>query len=157
ANTNPSAQPRQTQPTQTQPTQTSGGTSGAAPPAATHSTYNASVPTVANGTSTVMVGGQPVRFGSTVTDPSWSPDGSRWVYVDGDGNIATARADGSDVIVLTSTNSKVKRAHPTWESAGQIILFTERGTDGVWRLTTVASNGPSAARNEQPVYTGDER
>jgi WD40-like Beta Propeller Repeat len=136
-----------------QPRPASSPTSRAAPPATNQ--LSETLPTVANGGSTVMIGGRAVQFGSTVTDASWSPDGSRLAYIDGNGNIATALADGSDVVVLTRTNSKVKRAHPTWESGGRSILFTERGVDGVWRLTTVNSNGSTATRSEQPVYNGD--
>jgi hypothetical protein len=99
---------------------------------------------ITNGSSTVITAGQPTRFGSTVTDAAWSPDGSRLAYVDGNGNIATARPDGSDVRVLTRTDKKVKRAHPTWAGAGGAIEFTERGHDGVWRLVTVSSNGAGA-------------
>jgi WD40-like Beta Propeller Repeat len=96
---------------------------------------------ITNGSSTVTTAGQPTRFGSNVTDGAWSPDGSRLAYVDENGNIATARSDGSDVRLLTRTNAKIKRAHPTWAAAGRTIEFAERGHDGVWRLVTVPSNG----------------
>jgi len=102
---------------------------------------NASVPSVTNGTATVTIAGRPARFGTTVTDAAWAPDGSRLAYVDGNGNIATARSDGGDVHVLTRTDKSVKRAHPTWAAAGTTIEFTERGRDGIWRLVTVSSNG----------------
>ena len=94
---------------------------------------NASAPSITNGTATVTIGGRPARFGSNVTDAAWAPDGSRLAYVDGNGNIATARPNGGDVHVLTRTDQKVKRAHPTWAAAGSTIEFTERGRDGVWR------------------------
>ena len=110
---------------------------------------------ITNGSSTVTTAGQPTRFGSTVTDAAWSPDGSRLAYVDGTGNIATARSDGSDVRVLTRTNAKVKRAHPTWAAAGRTIEFAERGHDGVWRLVTVSSNGTEAGV-DQVAWLGDQ-
>jgi WD40-like Beta Propeller Repeat len=117
-------------------------TSAARAPAAASANGNANVnvPSITNGSSTVIIAGQPTRFGSTVTDGVWSPDGSRLAYVDDNGNIATARPDGSDVRVLTRTDRKVKRAHPTWGNAGSAIEFTERGRDSVWRLITVPSN-----------------
>jgi TolB protein len=93
--------------------------------------------TVTDGSSTVITGDRTAHFASTVTGGSWSSDGSRLAYVDGDGNIATARADGSGVTVLTRTDRHVKRAHPTWMSGGFDVSFTERGTDGVWRLKYV--------------------
>lgn len=115
---------------------------------------NANAPSITNGTATVTIGGRPARFGSTVTDAAWAPDGSRLAYVDGNGNIATARPDGGDVHVLTRTEKGVKRAHPTWAGAGRAIEFTERGHDGVWRLVTVSSNriAPGA---EQVDWLGD--
>ena len=117
---------------------------------------NAYAPSITNGTATVTIAGRPVRFGSTVTDAAWAPDGSRLAYVDGNGNIATARPDGGDVHVLTRTDKSVKRAHPTWASAGSTIEFTERGHDGVWRLATVSSNG-IAAGSEQVDWLGDTK
>ncbi len=114
---------------------------------------NASAPSITNGTATVTIAGQSARFGSTVTDAAWAPDGSRLAYVDGNGNIATARPDGGDVHVLTRTDKGVKRAHPTWAAAGSTIEFTERGHDGVWRLVTVSSNG-IASDTEQVDWLG---
>lgn len=117
---------------------------------------NASAPSITNGTATVTIAGRPARFGSTVTDAAWAPDGSRLAYVDGNGNIATARPDGSDVHVLTRADKNVKRAHPTWAAAGSTIEFTERGHDGVWRLATVSSNG-IASGSEQVDWLGDTK
>ena len=95
----------------------------------------AGVLTVSNGSSDVAVGTADLTFASSVTDASWSADGSRIAYVDGDGNIATARPDGSDVVVMTKTSKNVKRAQPTW--TGGEIVFSERGTDKVWRLKNI--------------------
>lgn len=103
--------------------------------------YTASVPTISDGTDNVVIGGVSVTFPSTVTDAAWSPDGTRLVYVDGDGNIATARPDGSGVLVLTQTKPGAKRAQPAFEDGGGEIVFSERGTDGVWRLMSVSANG----------------
>lgn len=103
--------------------------------------YTASVPTISDGTDKVVIGGVSVTFPSAVTDAAWSPDGTRLAYVDGDGNVATARPDGSDVLVLTQTKPGVKRAQPAFEDGGGEIVFSERGTDGVWRLMSVSANG----------------
>jgi hypothetical protein len=110
-------------------------------PAPGSANADANAPAITNGTATVTIGGRPARFGSSVTEAAWAPDGSRLAYVDGNGNIATAQPDGGDVHVLTRTDKTVKRAHPTWASVGSTIEFTERGHDGVWRLVTVPSNG----------------
>jgi hypothetical protein len=140
-----------------QPTQSSAAPSPAPStrPAPVPAKADANALTITNGSSTVTTAGQPTRFGSTVTDAAWSPDGSRLAYVDGNGNIATARPDGSDVRVLTRTDKKVKRAHPTWAGAGGAIEFTERGHDGVWRLVTVSSNGAGAV-TEQVARLGEQ-
>jgi hypothetical protein len=108
---------------------------------AQHPVYSATVPTVSNGTNRVMIDHTAVTFPSTVTDAAWSPDGTRLVYVDGDGNIATARPDGTGVRVLTQSKPGVKRAQPAFEDGGGEIVFSERGTDGVWRLMGVGADG----------------
>jgi WD40 repeat protein len=130
-------------------TGTGAGTGHSAQP--THGTagpvYNATVPTVSNGTDRVLIDHTAVTFPSTVTDAAWSPDGARLVYVDGGGNIATARPDGTAVRVLTQTKPGVKRAQPAFEDGGGEIVFSERGADGVWRLMAVGADGqddPSA-------------
>lgn len=109
--------------------------------------YNATVPTISNGTDRVLIDHTAVTFPSSVTDAAWSPDGARLVYVDGDGNIAIARPDGTAVRVLTRTKPGVKRAQPAFEDGGGEIVFSERGADGVWRLMAVGADGqddPSA-------------
>lgn len=103
--------------------------------------YNATVPTISDGTARVLIDHTAVTFPSTVTDAAWSPDGTRLVYVDGDGNIATARPDGADVRVLTQSKPGVKRAQPAFEDGGGEIVFSERGADGVWRLMGVGADG----------------
>src|SRR3954471_4889025 len=50
---------------------------------------------LSNGTNTVVVGGRTFTFPTTVTDAAFSPDGSRIAFVNADGNIATARVNGS--------------------------------------------------------------
>lgn len=107
--------------------------------------FTASVPTISDGTDKVMIGGVSVTFPSAVTDAAWSPDGTRLAYVDGDGNVATARPDGSGVLVLTQKKAGVKRAQPAFEDGGGEIVFSERGADGVWRLMSVSANGHDIA------------
>ncbi|HET7386018.1 MAG TPA: hypothetical protein VFJ19_05060 [Nocardioidaceae bacterium] len=96
---------------------------------------------LSDGTDQVRVGRDDVSFPGPVLDAAVSPNGTQIAYVDGDGNISTARLDGTGVRVLTSTDPGVRRAHPTFEDGGSEIVFTERGTDGVWRLKEVASDG----------------
>jgi hypothetical protein len=112
--------------------------------------YSATVPTISNGTDKVVIDHMSVTFPSTVTDAAWSPDGTRIAYVDGQGNIATARPDGSGVLVLTAAKAGVKRAEPAFEDGGGEIVFSERGTDGVWRLMSVAADGSDGALSGTP-------
>jgi hypothetical protein len=107
---------------------------------------------ISNGTADVVTDGLSTHFDSTVTDAAWSPDGSRLAYVDGYGNVVTALADGSGVITLTETDSRVKRAAPAWVGNGWGIEFSERGSDGVWRIRAVSPD-----RLDTDVrYIGDE-
>ncbi|MGH3444237.1 MAG: hypothetical protein ACRDPB_02565 [Nocardioidaceae bacterium] len=96
---------------------------------------------LSDGTDEVGVDHHDVTFPGPVRDGAVSPNGTEIAYVDGDGNIATAHLDGTGVRVLTSTDPGVRRAHPTFEDGGSEIVFTERGTDGTWRLKEVASDG----------------
>ena len=113
---------------------------------------------VSNGTAQVSIGDATVTFGSTVTDAAWSPDGTRIAYVDGDGNIATARPDGTEVVVLTSSNSAVTRSRPSWSR--QWIFYAERKADGTSALMSVEANGCAipgypAGGAEWDMDTGD--
>ncbi|HYC30886.1 MAG TPA: Ig-like domain-containing protein [Gemmatimonadales bacterium] len=60
-------------------------------------------------------------------EPSWSPDGTMIAFVvneDEDYNIFRMRADGSDVVRLTS--SPQEDHYPDWSPDGTSILFTRR-------------------------------
>jgi hypothetical protein len=100
--------------------------------------YTAGTLLVSDGTSTVTIGGTKVTFPTAVTDASWSPDGSRIAFVGADGNVDTARPDGSGLLALTRGGG-LTRSHPSW--LGPLIVFAEKGTDGVSRLEEVSSNG----------------
>lgn len=97
--------------------------------------------TISNGTSTLTVAGQPVAFGSAVTDAAWSPDGSRVAFIDGNGNLVNAAPDGSDPIVLTTAAAGTVRAHPIWEDGGLEIVFTETVGSAVSKLMSVDAAG----------------
>jgi WD40-like Beta Propeller Repeat len=99
---------------------------GAAPWPSTKVPYAKGMLLVSDGTDTVTIGEQRVRFPTTVTDASWSPDGSRLAFVDADNNISTSRPDGTDRLVLTRSRTGVHRARPVWLQSE--IVFTEFGT-----------------------------
>lgn len=100
-----------------------------------------SVLVISDGSSTVRVGERSVAFPGPVTDAAVSPNGTQVAFIDGQGNLATARLDGTGVRVLTGTDPGVRRAQPTFEDGGAEIVFSERGHDGVWRLKEVAVDG----------------
>ena len=76
-------------------------------------------------------------------DPAWSPDGSRIVFVSGDGNHKiTVSADGGDtrVVEIVGLPTNVAVANPAVSPDGTTIAF--RGVDGLY----VAPSGGGLAR-----------
>jgi hypothetical protein len=116
----------------------------------------ASVLVISDGSAVVRVGGRDVHFPGPVTDAAVSPNGLDIAFVDGLGNIAVGRLDGSRVRALTSTDPRVRRAQPTFEDGGSEIVFSERGHDGVWRLKEVAADGHDQLTDGSPDPTLDE-
>jgi hypothetical protein len=113
---------------------------------------------ISDGSPKVRIGEDSVTFPGPVSDAVWSPDGSRIAYIDGNGNVATAKPDGSDVLVLTQTNPSVTRSRPTW--LRQWMLFAEKKGDGTSAIMSVPTNGCgfngySPAATEWPMDTGD--
>ncbi|MDI1459762.1 hypothetical protein QEZ54_02155 [Catellatospora sp. KI3] len=95
---------------------------------------------VSDGSETVRIDGRPVEFPTAVTEAAWSPDGSRVAFVDGDGDVATARPDGTGLKKLTTARAGVKRSRPAWKEGGVEIAFTET-SGGKDRLVSVFGNG----------------
>lgn len=96
---------------------------------------------VSDGTAQVTVDGTAVTFPTAVTDASWSPDGSRVAFVDGDGNISTAHPDGTGLVTLTKAAVGLRRSGPVWTSQGATISFTERTSAGASKVSTVFADG----------------
>src|SRR4051794_2688360 len=90
--------------------------------------YAAGTPLISDGSDTVTIGGTPVRFPTKVSEAAWSPDGSRVAFIDGAGDLATARPDGSSVVVLVRPDQGAKLSAPAWE--GGTVVYTEQNPAG---------------------------
>lgn len=72
--------------------------------------------TISDGSRFVVMNGTRVDFGTQVRDLTWSPDGTKAVFVDGDGDLAMSDPDGSGRVVLARNPGGVTWSHPTWEA-----------------------------------------
>jgi dipeptidyl aminopeptidase/acylaminoacyl peptidase len=97
--------------------------------------------TVSDGSSTLEVGGNVTTFPTTVSDATWSPNGSRLAYVDGFGNLVSSRADGSDVRLLASAGRGVVISHPTWLSDGGFVAYAESVNGVFGAINTAEADG----------------
>ncbi len=112
----------------------------AQPPAATG--VKAGALLVSDGGEGVSIDGRKVALPGPVRDAVWSPDGSRIAFVQGDGVVATARPDGSDVLRLTEGEAGVKAGGPAWTDHGTTITFTEQVGSGKAKLVKVPASAP---------------
>jgi hypothetical protein len=104
--------------------------------------------TVSDGTSTVVMNGTTVDFGTVVRDLAWNPTGTKAAFIDGAGNLDTTNADGSDRVMVARAPSGVTWSHPTWQvvpfrkpygvPASSAIIFAA-SSGGVLRLESVPS------------------
>lgn len=122
--------------------------SSAAPPAGPQ--YAAGTPLISDGTATVTIGGAPVTFPTAVSEAAWSQDGNRIAFVDGSGDVATARPDGSDVVVLVKPAQGSKLSSPAWE--GGTVLYTELTAAGAHFVRQAHVVG-QADHTELDLYT----
>jgi hypothetical protein len=112
--------------------------------------------TISDGTRYVVMNGTRVDFGTAVRDLSWSPNGAKAAFIDGDGDLAVSNPDGSGRVVAARNPGNQNWSHPTWEvratdprngvPSADLILFAGR-TGGVSRLYSV----PATARHAAPA------
>jgi TolB protein len=91
----------------------------------------------------------------TDTSPNWSPDGSHIVFVserDGNSEIWTMRADGSDAVRLT--NNAWGESMPVWSPDGTRILYTT-DRDGSVELFLMNADGSNQVNlTNSPFWEG---
>ncbi|MBO1417714.1 PD40 domain-containing protein [Streptomyces sp. FH025] len=75
--------------------------------------------TISTGTRTVAMNGTTVDFGTVVRDLSWSPDGKRAAFVDGNGDLVTAAPDGSGKTTVARNPGGETWSHPSWQHAAK--------------------------------------
>ncbi|WP_329561090.1 hypothetical protein [Kitasatospora sp. NBC_01266] len=104
--------------------------------------------TISNGTQYVLLNGTSVDFGTAVRDLAWSSDGSKAVFVDGDGDLVTANPDGSGRVVVAKHLPGQSWSHPAWHyvaadqtnlTARKDIFFVSTA-GGVTSLETVPAD-----------------
>ncbi|WP_157546182.1 hypothetical protein [Hamadaea tsunoensis] len=105
---------------------------------------------ISNGTRTVWVGGVAVQFPTTVTGAKWL-SAERIAFVDAEGNISTAKYDGTARKVLTKTDRSVYRANPT--TVGTEVNFEEHA-NGTVRIKAIAEDPPWEGKLEVDAYLG---
>jgi putative cell wall-binding protein len=72
--------------------------------------------------------GTTLTSADTLTDGAWSPDGSRLVYVDGAGDVATMKYfDATDrTVIVAAENDNAPKSHPSYSSDGAYVIWSEK-------------------------------
>ncbi|WP_042383924.1 PD40 domain-containing protein [Streptacidiphilus melanogenes] len=107
--------------------------------------------TISNGTTKVVMNGAVVDFGVVVRDLAWSPDGRRAAFIDGNGNLDTANADGSGRVVVARNPGGQTWSHPAWQ-----VVKADPGYGNMPRnnLFFVAGSGAGSVLMEVPTTGG---
>jgi hypothetical protein len=111
--------------------------------------------TISDGSRYVVMSGTRVDFGTQVRDLSWSPDGRKAAFIDGDGDLAVSNPDGSGRVVAARNPGDQNWSHPTWmvrpadpsvgyPAASNLILAVRSGT------TTQLRFVPTTAHDATP-------
>ncbi|HEX6872605.1 MAG TPA: cell wall-binding repeat-containing protein [Micromonosporaceae bacterium] len=109
---------------------------------ASHSGTGATL-TSSDGTTSIKVaGGSALTTSETITDATWSPDGSRALFVNGAGEIMTVRYnDGADTWWIADAVAGTTRQHPTWRGDGAGVVWSERTSSSLpWHLALTSSS-----------------
>ena len=105
--------------------------------------------TISNGTDEVLMNGTSVNFGVPVNDLSWSQDGTKAVFIDGQGNLDMANPDGSGRVTLALNPGGQTWSHPTWAAyAGTGPSHSQQWTDVIF---AAQSNGVQTLEEIPPT------
>jgi WD40 repeat protein len=80
-------------------------------------------------------GGKPTTIAGPATQPAWSPDGTKLVYVEGGGGLVIVNADGTG-----STPIAAGGLTPAWSPDGSTIVFSLH-SNGSYQLWSVPAGG----------------
>jgi TolB protein len=141
-----------TAPSASQSSTSSAPSSASSAPSPAGPQYAVGTPLISDGSATVTIGGTPVRFPTAVSEASWSPDGSRIAFIDGSGNVATARPDGSGLVVLVTPNQGSKLSAPSWQ--GGTVLYTELNAAGTHFVRQASVAGQKDHANKELYLMG---
>ncbi|MCC9306821.1 hypothetical protein LN042_06835 [Kitasatospora sp. RB6PN24] len=119
--------------------------------------------TISNGTNLVQMPDSVVDFHTRVRDLAWAPDGSRAVFVNGNGDLVTAKPDGTDQIVAAKNPGGQTWSHPTWmmtmpdpqiglPNRDTIIFTADRG--GTTKLMQVRGDAVNGTPTVLPLSAG---
>jgi hypothetical protein len=119
--------------------------------------------TISNGTDLVQMTDSVVDFHTQVRDLAWAPDGTRAVFINGNGDLVTALPDGTGQILIATNPGGQTWSHPTWVMAmpnaqtgsphqNNIIFTADQG--GTTRLMQVRGDAGNATPTALPLPHG---
>ena len=110
--------------------------------------------TISNGSPWVNMNGRWVDFHTDVRDLAWNPSGTRAVFVDSNGNLETANANGSGRVIAAKHPAGTVFSHPTWETSPAEPVGYYPGNNLIFTAATKTSSQlewvPAAAVNARP-------
>ncbi|MCM0674108.1 cell wall-binding repeat-containing protein [Micromonospora phytophila] len=113
--------------------------------------------TSSNGSFTIATtSGAPIvsEDGYTVTDAAWSPDGSRAVFINNRGDVATIGKSplfpASIVYPIDQNFDELERATPEWVGDGSTVIWAEKSAGGLWRIQEALAGQDWGAAQRSP-------
>jgi hypothetical protein len=119
--------------------------------------------TISNGTEFVQMENAVVDFHTLVRDLTWAPDGTTAAFINGNGDLVTAKPDGTDQIVVARNPGGQTWSHPTWvmempdpqlgtPHVNTIIFTADQG--GTTQLMQVRGDAGNATPTPLPIGAG---